>query len=383
MNANSQDASPPEQPEEALDQALMEAVNAAELLLGYAAEHGCDIDEGLTEAIVRSKHTMTTRALHEKEESAFWSAYRDLCIATAPVSRESIDATTDQPRRTLLGKKKDFSMAGKAVRYYQGVTIIAILVLLVFQIYWVFVSTLVNDSRRLRSELIDHEVLALTKEAELKNLKDSFEIDFGYRLWEKEIQKAARDDVVMTDEEAKAIERLRKLNAEVDIMYESPRIRNLRDQLDANLELLRRVDVVGKLFVDPMDPMDPYGVKYDEGATMQLQTAPISLQIMSLYLLPILYGLVGACAYILRTISREIKARTFTSALKIRLQLRMVLGALAGFSIAWFVGGENETSIVGNVAPLALAFLAGYSVELLFSAMDTLVEAFTRQRRSE
>jgi hypothetical protein len=65
-------------------------------LLAFAAEQGADVDQKPVEkvdieTIVSSKHILTTRALSEAEESAFWDAYRNLCTATYPVSRDISD----------------------------------------------------------------------------------------------------------------------------------------------------------------------------------------------------------------------------------------------------------------------------------------------------
>jgi hypothetical protein len=76
----------------------------------------------------------------------------------------------------------------------------------------------------------------------------------------------------------------------------------------------------------------------------------------------------------------QIKSLTYTSESNIGYRLRMVLGALAGLSIAWFIqptGDAAELKAFATLSPFAIAFLAGYGVELLFSAMDRLIGAFT------
>jgi len=346
----------PKQTADAVDHILKDAVNAGEMLLTYAAEQECDLDENLVQTIVRSKHTLTARALKENEESEFWVAYRKLCILTAPVSRESLEAT-DVKVRSSRFFTRDVSEVGKVVFRYRVVAIISILILLLSQIYWVFLSTLVNDSKRIDNELIIIENAAF--DAKYKYISDKV---------------ANPQDQTMVPETQKKL-----------AYRESPKYIDLLHQWNANLLLLTKIDLLSKAFKDSIDKAATKRKLYfDEfERAVQIQTGTVTLNIMSLYILPILYGLVGACAYILRTISQQIKTRTFTRASKIRLQLRMVLGALAGFSIAWFVGGEGQASTVANVTPFALAFLGGYSVELLFSAMDTFVEAFTRKRSSE
>jgi hypothetical protein len=103
------------------------------------------------------------------------------------------------------------------------------------------------------------------------------------------------------------------------------------------------------------------------------------LNIVQTYVLPPLYGWVGAMAYVLRRLISEINARTYQENSNTSYNLRIYLGILAGLAIGWFLAPDTTTS--GNVlhvlSPLALAFLAGYSVELLFSAMDKLLEAFS------
>ncbi|MDD9943628.1 MAG: hypothetical protein OXU20_21480, partial [Myxococcales bacterium] len=104
------------------------------------------------------------------------------------------------------------------------------------------------------------------------------------------------------------------------------------------------------------------------------------LQGMSGYFLPLLYGLLGACAFILRSISRQIRERTFsTTDSVVQYMLRLVLGGLSGIAVGWFLRPDDVgAEIVSSISPLALAFVAGYSVELLFTAMDTVIAAFTR-----
>ena len=100
-------------------------------------------------------------------------------------------------------------------------------------------------------------------------------------------------------------------------------------------------------------------------------------RILSQYILPMLYGLLGSLTYILRTLAMEIHEVTFTSTSAERYSLRWPLGMLAGVTVSLFF---DPTSFVGLAAitSLAIAFLAGYGVELFFTALDGLVRTFTR-----
>lgn len=72
---------------------------------------------------------------------------------------------------------------------------------------------------------------------------------------------------------------------------------------------------------------------------------------------------------------------TSTPETNTQLQLRLYLGAVSGLAIAWFVNPDTAPSIAKSIAPFALAFLGGYSVEIIFSAMDNLINAFSPNKR--
>jgi hypothetical protein len=88
---------------------------------------------------------------------------------------------------------------------------------------------------------------------------------------------------------------------------------------------------------------------------------------------------------VLRRITREIRDLTYTTDSNARYRLRIQLGTLAGLAVGWFLFippdsvGSGALFSFKELSPLALAFLAGYSVELLFAAMDKLVAAFSTE----
>jgi hypothetical protein len=109
---------------------------------------------------------------------------------------------------------------------------------------------------------------------------------------------------------------------------------------------------------------------------ISLLNSKSTLDILSQYVLPLLYGLLGSLAYILRTLSREIHNVTFTRGSEIRYSLRWPLGMLGGVTVGLFFDTAELTGFAA-ITPLGLAFLAGYGVELLFTGLDRMVSAFT------
>ena len=120
-----------------------------------------------------------------------------------------------------------------------------------------------------------------------------------------------------------------------------------------------------------------------EESRRALVTADFVLVILQSYFLPLLYGLLGACAFILRSLAREIKTVTYSKESDISYALRLALGALAGLIVGWFVFLLPGETVLSSVSPLAIAFLVGYNIEILFSLMDKLIVNLSKPPEEE
>jgi hypothetical protein len=90
------------------------------------------------------------------------------------------------------------------------------------------------------------------------------------------------------------------------------------------------------------------------------------LAVLQGYLLPLLYGWIGATAYVVRSLSREARERPYRRENDTAYTLRIFLGSLAGLAIGWFLKPEEVTGFKA-ISPFALAFAAEYSVDLPFT----------------
>lgn len=95
------------------------------------------------------------------------------------------------------------------------------------------------------------------------------------------------------------------------------------------------------------------------------------------YILPLLYGLLGAIVFILRSLTRSIQNHTYLAYNKLIYAVRIQLGGLSGLAVGWILLVEEHDPGLGvsvfSLSPFALAFVAGYSVEILFSAIDKII----------
>ncbi len=139
------------------------------------------------------------------------------------------------------------------------------------------------------------------------------------------------------------------------------------------LPLFNTVKVPDELIPHSTDP-----VKANFMANYMKLRAELELILLSLsgYILPLLYGTLGAFAYILRKLSDPLTKLNFAQDTWSAYTFRIHIGALGGLAIGWFVNGSAPISGVGALSPLALAFAAGYGSELLFTLLDKVVGAF-------
>ena len=95
---------------------------------------------------------------------------------------------------------------------------------------------------------------------------------------------------------------------------------------------------------------------------------------ITIVFLPVLYALLGTCAYLLRNFEQQMSARTF-----IPSQANSARFFIAGIG-GGVVGLFNNFAITqgASIPPLAIAFLVGYGVDVFFSFLEGLLQKFTR-----
>jgi hypothetical protein len=115
--------------------------------------------------------------------------------------------------------------------------------------------------------------------------------------------------------------------------------------------------------------------------------ADLVLGVVNGYVLTLLLGLLGACVHVMREINRRLDDFTLTRGALSRFKARLILGAVAGPFVGLFydagpytAGASGATAVVPEIAhhltPLALAFVAGFSVEVLFALLDRITSIF-------
>lgn len=141
------------------------------------------------------------------------------------------------------------------------------------------------------------------------------------------------------------------------------------------LDSLDEFCFANKLSIDRLGVADPFrlGNASAYGRTV-LEYDPVAkveqrMRVQTGWLLPFLYGLLGACVYVMRRLLFDTKGAAVENVV---IVLRLALGALAGVAIGWFAipTAAANANVSPSSWPYVLAFLAGFSIDILFALLD-------------
>ncbi|SRR6266446_5769166 len=316
------------------NQQLGAAIANAELAVDYAAKNAIEIPPALMLTVASTRATFETGSVSQNDEVAFYTAYFALSKAIHPATiggiRDSTDLLGSETRIIpWFGKRRRISAASRAIRNFRYGTAVALTLLLIFQAYW----------------LIGYKTLRVIQE-----------------------QSVIIKEKPGTDESKQA-----QLIHEAQFFLLNMWLSVVpgRSRLERTLSSKDEADMAYRFSLDPKAEEFP-----EQRNRIRLAVSEHVLSILQIYLLPLLYGLLGAFAYVLRQLTIETRSRVFRVDSVPTYWLRVFLGMLAGLCVGWFLKPGHDDNAIGNLTPFAISFLAGYSVDVLFSIMDKLVNTF-------
>jgi hypothetical protein len=331
---------------------LIRSIDEAQLLLRYAVKNNIDIDQETIRVIVEAPHLLETSGWKIEFEVSFWNAFKVLTKETLPVTVATLKAVKKCiPETNFIFrffspyKTPD---AYLSVRLYYIFTLFITVIILVTLFYSIAVSGLIADMNNTTNKIKESETIQDKRKLEIiqSAKEDKVEIDFTN---DPVINRTEADKIFLRDSYKNSSVYLCSLQRILD--------RALSSECDSKTQ---QPEFNKKLF----------------------KTAELSVLAIQSFL-PLLYGCLGALVYILRNLALEIKALTYTEELKIHYKLRLILGTVSGLAIGWFYTPDQKDALVVSLSPLALAFLAGYSVEILFATMDRMIAVFSTDKSSK
>jgi hypothetical protein len=329
---------------------LNDAVHAANTLLYHAVSGGLELPAAVRDPIIKARAALDRHEpLSEDEEGKFLDAYSRLATRVAPVTAATLDATSRRrAHRGWLGRLlglRPVSDAQRLVSYFGILALSLIASISLGEWTLTFIRSIAAAEKQFATN--SHEMREVNMR--LGSIEDQIEM-LKPGAVDRPDSAAVRQALGARKDEARArLWALEYANHE------------LRDTVEQGYATLARVLIV-----------DRDALKYVSG--------PLGI-IFGSFLLPLVYGALGTCAFVLRSLFREMVDRTFDGRRTGEFTVRIFLGMLSGLTLQWLVVRSDGT-VAGGVTPAVLAFLGGYSVEMLFAAMDRLVHLVTGRMRS-
>jgi hypothetical protein len=345
------------------------ALANAVLARSFALERGQDVGEEVIVTLADARQELYQNSWTKEKEVAFWQCYLKLNSILSPITIETIKAIRQEVRTSTwsgalsqkLGRRifHSTSPATIATRQYRVWGIAALILVLFLQVYYAMGSSLLREREELkRAELVYHA-------ANDPGLADDPQILVEReKLLKASTERLQREQNITNAGEAGAV------------LAKTVRLVSLEMDIKANSHMIEGINHLNLLWL----VLGPDLQEEQYADSMAYSYLRLTMDSIAIYFLPLLYGLLGACAYIIRTVSVEIQQVRYSQETHTRFELRLFLGALAGLAVVWFIKPDDPHITIPTVA---LAFLAGYSVELVFVAMDRLVAAFGGEPQSQ
>ena len=145
-------------------------------------------------------------------------------------------------------------------------------------------------------------------------------------------------------------------------------------------QAVRSVDQLLRKWLNILTPFHRMGRLANAAEDFQetLVYAGSVLHILGSSVLPVFYGILGAAAAIVRSLSRKIKLSTLAPRDLMLSWQQLALGAVMGACIGLFVsqpGAAGSPSLIGTIAlsTSALSFVAGFGVDQVFLSLEALI----------
>jgi hypothetical protein len=394
------DQAPPEKMYD-ISNYIKRAVSESQILVSYISRYSpVKVDREATKILIESNFLIKENIWGPEQELKFWDAYDNVASTIEPVTIESLKATMPNPFDEETGEKKKRNIkntdAARSVTKYRLITTFTLIFLLLAQVYWINGSDLTS-----KLGVMFKQIDAIGFDIEKKKLDKNYEEpekaieinqliqkqkqliqEFGatYRL----LQQWNRLWQILTFKEQFRAE----VTHYVQEKYEED-IENIRDEMNELQNFIKANKVQNATSEAKQKAFDELRLKerqrrfeyeFDKERNKFFLTrisAEFIIRSLQVYLLPLLYGLLGAIIYTLRKLAGEIKNLTYTQHSETKYSLRITMGLLGGLAIGWFLK-PDELGLTESLSPMAISFLVGYNVEILFSIMDKFIDLISK-----
>ncbi len=345
--------------------ALLPQVRDAQRLLYFAASRGIAVPTGVAGAVLSAADATRIGTLTSEQEATFLQGYHQLTKALLPVTASTLKAS-----ETRFPKPLDLlSRPGEFLRDLSEMTLGR------FAHFLLFILILLAAGATIAYQSVGEAAMARFDE-------------LGRRLEQARADHHAAELASRERQNALFVLVQKKDRRDEDMLVPQ---RQLQESISAVQEQLRIQDALraerGRMVDTMLDwtrqPCDAAWIRWAcDASLLRFSALPdeagiafaarMALKRLDSVVLPMLLGLLGAYSFVLRSLSRDIQARTFEEHSSLHHVVRLALGALAGIAAGWLLKPE-QVGLLSSVPAWVLAFVAGYGIELLFAFLDRMV----------
>ena len=348
---------------------LSSILKDAELLVAYASESGIELDPRI------GKHVLRARIA---EDGASWTPHiaQDLLSSVTALSAKLRPVTVES-----LCLSANDKGSKQALRAYKWVVIALAFAIIPFS-FATFVASRISQG--IDAELVKANALAVTATNEVSPLP----LMPASRPEASPIRRGAADALQRGISEAEVIRNLQEFAASTRAIYSSAHELNwfaayaipdpyAHAATDKNnrIEDFELPPGIPDLVQATTDRIAVYqGIRYFAQSVQGIVATIYGA--FSACVLPVLYALLGACAYLLRLFEQQLRTRTLTET--DGHVAHFVVAAISGAVIGLF--SNLNFGQGASLSPLAVAFLVGYAVDVFFSFLEGMIQSVSRAR---
>jgi hypothetical protein len=313
----------------------------AEQLQKYAWATGVDVDPDVHDAILKARKSRETQWQDDGWKDLY-SLYPSLSKKFIPVTPETLRAGTQSAKWTI--------QKYKLVVGILGVILIASSILL-------FINSKMSEI--INAQIVENNALAVTLATAAANNPTRSSNPSGV----PEPERAPQLSQLQTFAQATKSIYTRAQQLNYIIWPDKAR------ESDPNFEL-KNFEVDPK--IHPLDQVNDKINLYQQVRSFAVSvrdTNTIIYGAITAYLLPILYALLGALAYLVRDFSKRTLERTFQPSFTTPTYIAAGIGG-------GMVGFFTDFTTGASFSPLAIAFLVGFHAEAFYVFLETLARVF-------
>jgi hypothetical protein len=361
------------------------------LMLDYCAKRGVEVPKEIL-------HDLTNSTIQQARKDATDEQVVSFHASFAKLSKLILPATIDSIKFGARGVSGE-SQADRAAKGYSRWSWALFITLIIVQIYYFVLTSFIEDLHKVQKQFAVYYdkyqsiFLPLKNEAGLKIATEGLNDRASDALYKQvAITTQAKFENFLAPPEGYVVVKSPSGDSMSDSEKPSTTVKEVDRVLTSreydDLKRFQRVDLDGIYALLPFankSSEDEEFVKFNEyqSDTRNVKIAQLLAQALNRFVLPLLYGVVGAAIFVHRSIAEELSSFSYSIASRTNFWLRLPLGAVAGLAVTWLIPSGGETSPVSpplqalsSLSPLVLSFVAGYSVELLFSILDRIVSSF-------